>query len=129
MGDWAFLSRLMEYPGAMVWAPIVEMAVGGRVTSLVKVKSENILAAHLQNLWGRTRHTEAEKIAQVAHFEAPAGIEGYGTCLTFLSACNDTGILLTVPILGAWRRELANSKSIKTPLYLSSKAFWYIINW
>ena len=93
----------------MVRIPLVAMAVGGRVISSVKVGTENMIAAHLQNLWGRVRLTEAENIAQVAHLEAPAGIEGYGTCLAFLSACNDTGILLTVPILGAWGRELVNS--------------------
>ena len=97
--------------GAMVWVPLVAIAVGGRVISSVEVRTENILAAHLQNLWGRVRLTEAENIAQVAHLEAPASIEGYGTstCLTFLSACNDTGILPTVPILSTWTRELANS--------------------
>ena len=54
------------------------LAVGGRVISSVKGRTENIHAAHLQNLWGRVRLIEAEKIAQVAHFETPAGIEGYG---------------------------------------------------
>jgi len=77
----------------MAWTPIVTIAVGGRVISSVKVKTQSL-----------ARLNEAENIAQVAS-RMPQ--DTTVRCLTFRSACSDT--VPRVPILSAWARELANS--------------------
>ena len=52
MGDWAFLSRLTEYPGRGHGSgTLVVIAVGGRVISSLKVQTKKMLAPNSQKLW------------------------------------------------------------------------------